>query len=66
MKTVLAYLKNPTVKPGEYQAPDDADAEPAFPDQISKMNLIPVPLVLAKDYPTATLWGIPDTELCTY
>ncbi|MCU1596996.1 MAG: hypothetical protein JWQ47_735 [Glaciihabitans sp.] len=66
MDRMLQYLKNPKVLDGQYTAPADADAVPKLPSTISRMNIIPTPLVLAADYPTAKLWGTPDTEWCTY
>jgi ABC-type sugar transport system substrate-binding protein len=63
---MLQYLKNPKVEDGTYIAPEDPDKVPALPDTISKLNIIPTPLVLAADYPSATLWGTPDTTWCTY
>ncbi|MDQ0028498.1 sugar ABC transporter substrate-binding protein [Arthrobacter bambusae] len=66
MDRMLQYLKNPKVQDGQYVAPADADAVPKFPDTVSKVNIIPTPIVLAEKYPTAKLWGTPDTEWCTY
>ncbi|WP_307015261.1 sugar ABC transporter substrate-binding protein [Arthrobacter bambusae] len=66
MDRMLQYLKKPKVQDGQYVAPADADAVPKFPDTVSKLNIIPTPLVVAGDYPTAKLWGTPDTQWCTY
>jgi ABC-type sugar transport system substrate-binding protein len=63
---ILAYIANPEVKDGEYLAPDDAEAMPELPAEISKINLIPLPYVLAADYESAELWGQPAKDWCTY
>ncbi len=64
--TVIQYLKNPKVKPGEYVAPADPDSEPPMPAEISKLNLIPTPSVTAEKYSQAKLWGQPSAQWCTY
>jgi ABC-type sugar transport system substrate-binding protein len=66
LNTMIQYLKNPTVADGTYIAPADPDKVPSMPTTISKLNIIPTPLVLAADYPTAKLWGTADTTWCTY
>jgi ABC-type sugar transport system substrate-binding protein len=67
MQTVLQYLKNPKVKSGTYQAPATTNAEPPFPQTISKMNLIPVPFVTQQQFVKGTkLWGESGKFWCTY
>jgi ABC-type sugar transport system substrate-binding protein len=63
---MLQYLKSPKVEKGTYIAPSTADKVPDFPKTVSAMNIIPTPVVLAKDYSSAKLWGTAVTEWCTY
>jgi ABC-type sugar transport system substrate-binding protein len=66
MKTVLQYLKNPKVDDKTYVAPNTADAAPALPETISKMNIISTPMVTAADYKGSKLWGKTAADLCTF
>jgi ribose transport system substrate-binding protein len=65
VNVMARYLANPTVAEGEYNAPADADALPAFPDQISSANFIPNPAILATDIDETKLWGYTMRELCS-
>jgi ABC-type sugar transport system substrate-binding protein len=65
MDRVAAYLKNPKVEPGTYQAPADA-TEPTLPTTISKFNYIPSPPVVNTDVDKVELWGKSMEDWCSY
>lgn len=66
VNAIARYLATGVVEEGAYAAPDDPDALPEFPANISQFNFIPNPAVLSTELDTTSLWGVPLRELCTY
>lgn len=66
IQTVSRYLATGVVTDGDYTAPADTDAMPAFPTDISKNNYLPDPTVIGTDLDTTKLWGSTARDLCTY
>ena len=66
MQMIVNYLNNPTVTPGDYEAPATPDAYPVWPDAVSKRNFIPNPPVLGSEVEGFQLWGDSMVNWCSY
>jgi len=66
MQMIVNYLNNPTVMPGDYEAPATPDAYPVWPATVSERNFIPNPPVLGSEVDGFRLWGDSMVNWCSY